>query len=201
MTLSTKTRRRALVGAVVAGVALTGVAVTSASADHTGRFIPKSDLPQASKYTPWTAAKPKPGLPNPMYTCIKGILPAASSSHQSFSSDGSAEAREIITITKNTKAAKKAVNKLRKAVRECDKKVSDVTGIERVGKWDKVENGLTVHAVYYAPPGSEYNFTLFGIGRDGKKVVVTTFGDMGKKKDAPLAAFSTTAKRALEKAF
>ena len=200
MDLSKKTRRRAIAGAVLTGVALTGLAVTSASADHTGRFIPKSDLPQASKYTPWTASAPKAGLPTPMYTCIRGILPAAKTSYQSFSSDMTAEVRETITRTNSTKAAKKMVTKLRRAVRECDEKLDDVTKIERVGKWD-VEEGLTLHAVYSAPAGSEYNFQMFAVGRDGRNVVVTTFSDMGQKKDAPYAAFSTTAKRALQKAF
>ena len=196
MHLSKKTRRRAIAGAVLTGVALTGVAVTSASADHTGRFIPKSDLPQASKYT----STPKAGLPSPMYTCIKGILPATKTSYQKFSSDMTAEVRETITRTGSVDTAKNVVAKLRRAIRECDDRVSDVTGIERVGKWD-IEEGLTLHAVYYAPAGSEYNFQLFGVGRDGRNVVVTTFSDMGKKQDAPISAFSTTAKRALQKAF
>ncbi len=200
MDLSKKTSRRALAGAVIAGVALTGFAVTSASADHTGRFVPKSDLPQASKYTPWTASAPKAGLPSPMYTCIRGILPAAKTSHQTFSSDMTAEVRETITRVNSSKTATKLATKLRKAIRECDEKLDDVTGIDRVGKWN-VEEGLTLHAVYSAPEGSEYNFQLFAVGRDGRNVVVTTFSDMGGKKDAPLAAFSTTAKRALEKAF
>ncbi|HUR75236.1 MAG TPA: hypothetical protein VMZ00_13240, partial [Sporichthya sp.] len=101
MKLSTSTRTRTLIGAAVAGVALTGLAVTSASASHTGTFVPKSDLPQASQYTPWSASAPKAGLPKPMYTCIKGILPASQSSSQTFSGDMTAEVREIITVTKN----------------------------------------------------------------------------------------------------
>lgn len=200
MDLSKKTHRRALVGAVVAGVALTGLAVTSASADHTGRFIPKSDLPQASKYTPWTASAPKAGLPKPEYTCIKGILPASRTSYQAFSSDMTAEVRESITRAGSTAKAKKLVTKLRTAIKNCDDTLDDVTKIERIGKWN-IEESLTLHAVYSAPPQSEYNFQLFAVGRDGKNVVVTTFSDMGQKKDAPTGAFSTTAKRALQKAF
>ena len=200
MDLTKKNRRRALTGAVIAVVALTGFAVSSASADHTGRFVPKSDLPQASKYTPWTASAPKAGLPSPMYTCIKGILPAGKTSYQTFSSDMTAEVRETITRTGSSAAAKTLVTQLRRAVRNCDDRLDDVTSINRVGAWD-IEDGLTLHGVYSAPEGSEYNFQLFAIGRDGRKVIVTTFSDMGQKSDAPIAAFTTTAKRALTKAF
>lgn len=197
---NTKNRRRALVGAAAAGVALAGLAVTAASADHTGRFIPKSDLPQASQYTPWTALKPKPGLPAPMYTCIKGIIPASKSSHQIFRSDMTAEVREIITVTKNKTEAKALAAKLRTAIANCDDKLDDVTDIDRIARY-KTADGLTLDAVYTAPEGSEYNFQLFGVGRDGKAVVVTTFGDMGQEEDAPISAFTVTAKRALQKAF
>lgn len=197
---NTKNRRRALVGAAAAGVALAGLAVTAASADHTGRFIPKSDLPQASQYTPWTALKPKPGLPAPMYTCIKGIIPASKSSHQIFRSDMTAEVREIITVTKNKTEAKALAAKLRNAIANCDDKLDDVTDIDRIARY-KTADGLTIDGVYTAPEGSEYNFQLFGVGRDGKAVVVTTFGDMGQESDAPIAAFTVTAKRALQKAF
>lgn len=197
---NTKNRRRALVGAAAAGFALAGLAVTAANANHTGTFVPKSDLPQASQYTPWTALKPKPGLPVPMYTCIKGILPAAKSSHQIFRSDMTAEVREIITVTKNKGEAKALTAKLRAAIANCDDRLDDVTDIDRIARY-KTADGLTIDGVYTAPEGSEYNFQLFGVGRDGRAVVVTTFGDMGQESDAPVAAFTVTAKRALQKAF
>ncbi|MBA3745265.1 hypothetical protein [Sporichthya sp.] len=200
MSISKKSRTRALISAAVVGVALTGVAVTSASANHTGTFVPKSDLPQASQYTPWTAQAPKAGLPKPMYTCIKGILPAGKSSYQTFSGDLAAEVREIITVAKNKTEAKALAAKLRSAIANCDDKLDDVTDIDRIGRF-KTADGLTLDAVYTAPEGSEYNFQLFAVGRDGRAVVVTTFSDMGQEDDAPIAAFTTTAKRALQKAF
>jgi hypothetical protein len=142
----------------------------------------------------------KPGLPKPMYTCIAGILPAGRSHYRTFSGDMTAEARETITVTRNQKAAKKLVRNLRNAVTNCEDKLSDVTGVDRVGHWS-TEDGLTLDAVYTAPENSEYNYQLFAVGRDGRKVVVTTFSDMGKKGDAPLSAFTKTAKTALQKAF
>lgn len=200
MTISKKTRTRALVGATVAGVALTGLAVTAATAGGTGTFIKKSDLPQASQYTPWTAQAKKAGLPKPMYTCIKGIIPAGKSTSRSWTSDLTAEVREIITVTKNKTEAKALAAKLRSAIANCDDKLDDVTDIDRIARY-KTADGLTLDAVYTAPPNSEYNYQLFAVGRDGKAVVVTTFGDMGQEGEAPIAAFTTTAKRALQKAF
>ena len=200
MNLIKKSRTRALVGAAVAGVALTGLAVTAATAGGTGTFIKKADLPQASQYTPWTAQAKKAGLPKPMYTCIAGILPAGKSSHVTFRSDMTAEVREIITVAKNKTEAKALAAKLRSAIANCDDKLDDVSDIDRIGRF-KTADGLTLDAVYTAPEGSEYNFQLFGVGRDGKAVVVTTFGDMGQKGEAPIAAFTATAKKALQKAF
>ncbi len=152
MTISKKSRTRALVGAAVAGVALTGLAVTAATAGGTGTFIKKADLPQASQYTPWTAQAKKAGLPKPMYTCIAGILPAGKSNHVTFRSDMTAEVREIITVAKNKTEAKALVAKLRSAIANCDDKLDDVTDIDRVARYNTAD-GLTLDAVYTAPRG------------------------------------------------
>lgn len=199
MKISKKTRTRSLTAAAIAGVALTGIVVGTASAKP-ATFLAKSDLPSASKYTPWSAQAKKAGLPKPMYTCISGIIPAGKSEHVKFTSDMTAEVREIITVSKNKTEAKALASKLRSAITNCDDKLSDVTGIDRIGSW-KTQDGLTLDAVYTAPPGSEYNFQLFAVGRDGRSVVVTTFADMGQKQDAPITAFTATAKKALQKAY
>lgn len=199
MNFSTKTRRTALAGSVVAGVALAGLAALPAGAAGSGTFLAKSDLPQGS-YAPWTAQAQKAGLPKPMYTCIKGILPGKKSQSRTFSGDGTAEVREIITVTNSTSDAKALARSLRKAITNCEDKLSDVTSVDRIGRWS-TEDGLTLDAVYTAPAGSEYNYQLFAVGRDGRAVVVTTFSDMGSKGDAPVSAFTTTAKKALSKAF
>jgi hypothetical protein len=199
VTISTKTRRTALAGSVVAGVVLAGLAVLPASASNPGTFLAKTDLPQGS-YAPWTAQAQKAGLPKPMYTCIRGIIPGGRSHSQTFSGDMTAEVREIITVTKNKKQAKALVRSLRDAITNCEDKLSDVTGVDRIGHWS-TEDGMTLDAVYTAPENSEYNYQLFAVGRDGRAVVVTTFSDMGKKGEAPTSAFTTTAKKALQKAF
>ena len=197
--LTAKTRRTALAGSAVAGVALAGLAVLPASAAGSGTFLAKSDLPQGS-YAPWTAQATKTGLPKPMYTCIKGLIPGKKSHSKTFSGDMTAEVREIITVTSSKSDAKALVRNLRKAITNCEDKLSDVTSVDRIGRWT-TEDGLTLDAVYTAPAGSEYNYQLFAVGRDGRAVVVTTFSDTGQKGDAPIAAFTTTAKKALQKAF
>jgi hypothetical protein len=199
MNLSTKTRRTALAGSVVAGVALAGLAALPAGASTSGTFLAKSDLPQGS-YAPWTAQAQKSGLPKPMYTCIKGIIPGGKSHSQTFSGDMTAEVREIITVTASKTDAKKLVHSLRAAITNCEAKLADVTSVDRIGRWS-TEDGLTLDAVYTAPENSEYNYQLFAVGRDGRAVVVTTFSDMGKKGEAPTSAFTATAKKALRKAF
>lgn len=196
------TTRAVRAGAITvsAAVVAVGLAAGSASASNDGYFIPGSDLPSGSAYTPWTAASPKHGLPAPMYTCIKGVLPKSTSGYRLYGSDGSAEVREIITRTSSKAKAKTLVRSLRKGVTNCADSLEDVTDVTRYGRYS-TEEGLTIDGVFSAPPNSEYSFQLFGIGRDGKNVVVTSFSDMGRQGDAPVSKFTTSAKRALKKAF
>jgi hypothetical protein len=191
-------RRRALVGAAAAGIALTGLAALPADAAGTGTFLTRTQLPKAGG--PWTASAQKAGLPKPMYTCVKGVVPAAKSRSVTFHGDMTAEVRETITVTNSYRDAKKLVHDLRSAITNCHDRLRDVTRVDRIGKWT-TEDGLSLDAVYTAPPNSEYNYQLFAVGRDGRAVVLTTYSDVGRKGEAPIAAFTSTAKRGLSKAF
>jgi hypothetical protein len=62
-------------------------------------------------------------------------------------------------------------------------------------------DGLDRYGVFFAPAGSEYHLQMFGVGRDGKNVVVTSLSQMGRQKEAPVDGFTVMAKTALEKAF
>lgn len=205
------TRRTALgVGTVSAAALALGMAVGPATAsdastqatqaNNDGYFIGSKYLPSASKYTPWSAGSPRNGLPSPMYTCIKKVLPKKTSGYRLWSSDGSAEIREIITEASSTAKAKSLVKELRNKITNCDDILDDVEDIDRIGSWS-TEDGLTLDAVYTAPEDSEYHLTLFAVGRDGRNIVITTFSDQGRQGDAPISAFTKTAKNALSRAF
>lgn len=186
----------------VAGVGL-GISAANATTFAAPTFLNKSELPKGSTFGKWTQSKVKDGLPKPQYTCVKGILPKGSTQYRTFISTGDylpAEFRETVTLYDSTKGAKKKVLELRTAVSNCDEVLDDVIEITSYGSLG-TEDGLHLYGVFTAPPDSEFGFQLFGIGRDGNAVVVTSLGQPGRKADAPVTKFTATAKRALKKAY
>lgn len=204
MRTTSTSRRRALAGLSALAVGTLGLLVPSASATSfpAPSFLVKGELPQSSKIGTWTQAKVKSGLPSPQYTCIKGILPKGSSQYRIFTGDGivNPEFRETITLYNEVADAKAIAKKLKKAIVNCQDRLDDITGISSYGTYGTA-NGLAVFGVFTAPPGSEFNLQLFGIGRDGNAVVVTSLGQAGKQGDAPGAAFVATSKKALSQAY
>ncbi|MGQ0630927.1 MAG: hypothetical protein ACT4P1_07780 [Sporichthyaceae bacterium] len=197
-------RRRAVAGLSAAALASLGLAMPSATATTFAppSFLSKSELPQSGKIGKWTASKIKDGLPKPQYTCVKGILPRGSSQFRTFLGSGlvNPEFRETVTLYNSVADAKTIVKKLKKAVANCDDRLDDVTGITSYGTFGTAD-GLAVYGVFTAPPDSEFGLQLFGIGREGNAVVVTSLGQAGKKADAPAGAFVATSKRALKKVY
>lgn len=229
MTLKTQTSRRGMIVTTAAAVAAVLVAVGAAAvmqdddkpggqaveqsapqnqgqevpADTAPTFLATSDLPATPEAKTWTEQPgTQSGLPDPEYTCIKGLLPAASTTYKSWSGDMTAEARQFVTVFADAAAAKSAVTAVEASISKCADAVDDgKTTVERYGQYPDVADGVSVHGAFFAPVNSEYHLQLFGVGRDGATVVVTTLGQMGQESDAPVDAFTATAKTAVEKVF
>ncbi|MGQ0626067.1 MAG: hypothetical protein ACT4PP_15645 [Sporichthyaceae bacterium] len=197
-------RRRLLASLSAVAVASLGMLVPSASATTfpPPDFLVKSELPQSGKIGNWNSTKVKDGLPKPQYTCVKGILARSSSQFRTFLGTGivNPEFRQTVTLYNKVADAKAIVKELKKAVVNCDDRLDDVTDILSYGTFGTAD-GLAVYGVFTAPPDSEFGLQLFGIGREGNAVVVTSLGQAGKKADAPAAAFVATSKKALAKVY
>jgi hypothetical protein len=228
MTLKTQTSRRGMIVTSAAAVAAVLVAVGAAAmmqdddkstggstveqsapqsqngapATATPTFLATADLPASAEAKTWTEQPgTSSGLPEVEYTCIKGLLAADSTTYKAWSGDMTAEMKQFVTVYSDAAAAEAAVAALNSGIASCDERVEGDSAYQRAGDFPAVANGVTVHEMYFAPENSEYHLQLFGVGRDGSTVVVTTLGQMGQKEDAPVDAFTTTAKTAVEKVY
>lgn len=173
-----------------------------APADATPTFLATSDLRVSAEAKTWTEQPgTQSGVPDPEYTCIKGLLPVVSTMYKSWSGDMTAEARQFVSVAQDADVAQALVKSLNSAIANCSDNVEDAVAYDRHGQYPDVAGGLTVHGVYFEPQNSEYHLQLFGVGRDGKAVIVTTLGQMGREGEAPVDAFTATAKTAVEKVY
>ena len=177
----------------------------SNGAPATPTFLAAADLPATSEAGTWHEHDASAGLPDPEYTCIKGALPAEGTSYKSYSGDMTAEAREVVTMAKDASAAELLAKEVAQSIERCADAMQaqgeDSTTWKNYGSYPDVADGLAVYGVYFAPENSEYHLQLFGVGRDGANVVVLSLGQGGKESEAPVEAFTASAKTAVEKAF
>jgi hypothetical protein len=193
--------RAVAVAAAVAAAGLgTGAVFTGASAATAPRFLSVSELPQGERFGDWKAGPVRSGVPKPQYTCIKGLLPAEDTKFRKYHGEFTAEVRETVTVLDDVASAKLVAKEVMQGIERCADDQDYPTTWKRYASYD-VEEGLTVYGVFFAPPNSEYGMQLYGVGRDGRKVVVTTLGMMGRANEAPVKKFTATAKTALRKAF
>jgi hypothetical protein len=214
--MSQATRRGAAVGGVALAVVAAVVAITAGAlpggdapaqveqkppAASGPTFLAVADLPTSQTLgTSWTAQPGGAGLPDPEYTCVKGMIPSGKTTYRTWNSDMTGEARETITVLGTADEAKLIAKEVAQSIERCSKTVGQKTTWTSYGHVASVD-GLELYGVFFAPKDSEYHLQMFGVGRDGKNVVVTSIGQMGRKAEAPLDAFTIMAKTALEKAF
>ena len=230
MTVNSQTGKRGIVISAAASVAvvLAALGVTAAMQDDgpaakgttveqgaaqggpataTGpTFLSAADLPTIPEAGTWTEQPVQSGLPDPQYTCISGAVPASGTTYRTFAGDMTAEARELVTVLADADGAQLVAKEVAQSIERCTDTMAtqaDESGTtwKKYGTYPDVADGLTVYGAFFAPAGSEYHLQLFGVGRDGKNVVVTTLAQMGRESEAPVDAFTATAKVALEKAF
>ncbi len=202
-------RRTAVVGALTVTTAFAALAgtVLPAGAASSASFLSASQLPQGDEFGDWTRHSLHSGLPSPTWACIKNTLPSSKTTYRKYSSDADladggvgGEAREMVSVLNNSSDAKDVAKDVRRSIEKCADKIGEDTTWKDYGH-HSTEDGLDVYGVFFAPPGSEYHLQMFGVGRDGRKVVVVGLSQQGRKSDAPVTRFTKTAKTALSKAF
>ncbi|MEX0170174.1 hypothetical protein [Streptomyces sp. LMG1-1-1.1] len=195
--------RTALATAAATALGLAALATAPAQAAAEPAFLAASQMPPSS--TPWTATQVFTGVPeNGGALCAPYKIPAQNTRYREFSTELDTNGVQITTVARTEADAVKLVDTLRKALAGCGPLLERQNpGLHAVsashGKL-AVEEGAWVYSLDTADPqiGST-DIHLFSVGRDGRTVTYVRWGQMGDLKDAPLTAFKTTTKTAVNK--
>ncbi|MFI1975187.1 hypothetical protein [Streptomyces wedmorensis] len=195
--------RIALATAAAAALGLAALATAPAQAAAQPAFLAASQMPPSS--TPWTATQVFAGVPeNGGVLCAPYKIPAQNTRYREFSTELDTNGVQITTVARTEADAVKLVDTLRKALAGCGPLLERQNpGLRAVsashGKL-AVEEGAWVYSLDTADPQiGTTDIHLFSVGRDGRTVTLVRWGQMGDFDDAPLTAFKTTTRTAVNK--
>ncbi|MER0427655.1 hypothetical protein [Streptomyces microflavus] len=195
--------RTALATAAAAALGLAALATAPAQAAAQPAFLTASQMPSSS--TPWTASQVFIGVPeNGGVLCAPYKIPAQNTRYREFSTELDTNGVQVTTVARTEADAVKLVDTLRGALAGCGSLLEQQNpGLRAVsashGKL-AVEEGAWVYSLDTADPQIGISdIHLFSVGRDGRTVTLVRWGQMGDLHDAPLTAFRTTTKTAVNK--
>ncbi|MGW0120253.1 hypothetical protein [Streptomyces sp. NPDC003327] len=197
--------RTALATAAAAALGLAALATAPAQAAAQPAFLAASQMPPSS--TPWTATQVFAGVPeNGGALCATYKIPAQNSRYREFSTELDTNGVQITNVARTEADAVKLVNTLRTSLAGCASQLEQQNpGLEAVGAYHgklAVEEGAWVYSLDTADPQiGNSDVHLFSVGRDGRTVTFVRWGQMGDLADAPLTAFRTTTKTAVNKLY
>ncbi|MFJ1797350.1 hypothetical protein [Streptomyces sp. NPDC088180] len=193
--------RSALATAAALGLAALATAPVQAAAQPA--FLAAAQMPPSS--TPWTATQVFTGVPeNGGVLCAPYKIPAQNTRYREFSTELDTNGVQVTTVARTEADAVKLVDTLRGALAGCGSLLEQQNpGLQAVsashGKL-AVEEGAWVYSLDTSDPQIGISdIHLFSVGRDGRSVTLVRWGQMGDLEDAPLAAFRTTTKTAVNK--
>ncbi|MFI0928154.1 hypothetical protein ACH4TP_30145 [Streptomyces sp. NPDC021012] len=195
--------RTALAATAAAALGLAALAAAPAQAAAQPAFLSAAQMPAAS--TPWTATRVFTGVPeNGGALCAPYRIPAQNTRYREFTTELDTNGVQITTVARTEADAVKLVDTLRKSLAGCGALLERQNpGLHAVSAYHgklAVEEGAWVYSLDTADPQvGNTDIHLFAVGRDGRTVTYVRWGRMGDLKDAPLAAFRTTAKTAVNK--
>ncbi|MEU3268999.1 hypothetical protein [Streptomyces bacillaris] len=195
--------RTAHAAAAAAALGLAALATTQAQAAPQPAFLAASQMPPSS--TPWTATQVFTGIPeNGGVLCAPYKIPAQNTRYREFNTELDTNGVQVTTVARTETDAVKLVDTLRTSLAGCGPLLEQQNpGLQAVsashGKL-AVEEGAWVYSLDTADPQIGISdIHLFSVGRDGRTVTLVRWGQMGDLEDAPLAAFRTTTKTAVNK--
>ncbi|WP_329042967.1 hypothetical protein OHT61_31800 [Streptomyces sp. NBC_00178] len=195
--------RTALATAAAAALGLAALASAPVQAAAQPAFLAASQMPPSS--TPWTATQVFTGVPeNGGVLCAPYKIPAQNTRYREFSTELDTNGVQVTTVARTEADAVKLVDTLRGALAGCGPLLEQQNpGLQAVsashGKL-AVEEGAWVYSLDTADPQIGISdIHLFSVGRDGRTVTLVRWGQMGDFEDAPLTAFRTTTKTAVNK--
>ncbi|MEU3557724.1 hypothetical protein [Streptomyces fragilis] len=191
----------AVVTATAIALTLPATTATAATAASTPGFLAPADLPPHPS-SDWYAGAVTAGVPDPVPFCYGQALPGATSRYREFWTDLDAGARQVTVVEKDRASAKGLAELLRRSVKQCAARTeaqypdvdAEVRDLGRVN----VEEGARLYAVQVTTAYTR-DIHLFSVGRDDRTVTVVQWGQMGRFKDAPVAAFRATARTSVAK--
>ncbi|MET9620926.1 hypothetical protein ABZZ37_09195 [Streptomyces sp. NPDC006464] len=197
--------RTACAATAAAALGLAALATAPAQAAALPAFLAASQMPPSS--TPWTATQVFNGVPeNGGALCAPYKIPAQNTRYREFNTELDTNGVQITTVARTEADAVKLVDTLRTALAGCGPLLERQNpGLHAVsashGKL-AVEEGAWIYSLDTADPqiGST-DIHLFSVGRDGRTVTLVRWGQLGDFKDAPLTAFRTTTKTAVNKLY
>ncbi|WP_236073217.1 hypothetical protein [Streptomyces tardus] len=199
---------RALRTAAVA-VAACALALTTSAAGAAPKssaapgFLDADELP-AHPGSQWYAGEVADGLPEIVPFCVDGPeLPAEGASHRLFHTDLDTGASQVSFTAGSEQSAQALAAQLRDSSAGCAAdwlrdNPGGTASWRDLGNQD-VGDGAHSYGVHIESAHGSQDVHLFGVGRDGSTVTVVAWGQMGTLADAPVEAYRTTLRTAVEK--
>jgi hypothetical protein len=203
--LSTPGRRYAVAGALTAVCVLATTAAGHAQARPgavpPAAFLTGDELPEHE--TGWYSSGPARGLPEWPVFCFEDELPSRGTWHQPYWTEYDTNALQVIVETSDEDDAVELADALTEAAADCAadwlrENPGSTAAWDDFGPVEGADGGH-VFGVYTAPPEAGTGVRLFGIGRDGTRVTVVDWGQMGNLTHAPADEFTGTVEAALGK--
>ncbi|UCM87096.1 hypothetical protein [Streptomyces marincola] len=200
MNLLASGRRYAVAGSLAAACALAVAFPAGAQAAvPPGAFLTGDELPEHP--SGWWALGVEAGLPEDPVFCFEDELPAEGASHQRYRTDLDAEALQVVVEAEDEASAAALAGALEAAAAACAadwlrENPGSAAAWDDYGTVEGADGGH-VFGVYVAPPQAGMSVSLFGVGRDGTRVTLVDWGQMGTLQDAPVEEFAGTLGSAL----
>ncbi|ARQ71501.1 hypothetical protein [Streptomyces marincola] len=197
-------RRHAVAASLAAACALAVASPAGAQAPQSaavppGAFLTGDELPEHP--SGWWAFGVEAGLPENPVSCFEDELPAEGASHQRYRTDLDTEALQVVVEAEDEASAAALADALEEAAAACAadwlrENPGSTAAWDDYGTVEGADGGH-VFGVYVAPPQAGMSVSLFGVGRDGTRVTLVDWGQMGTLQDAPVEEFAGTLGSAL----
>ncbi|MFF1548169.1 hypothetical protein [Streptomyces sp. NPDC058291] len=168
-------------------------------------FLSAADLPTYPGSS-WTAGKIADGASPDvkMDRCLAKALGDGSNSwHRDFRTDLDASARQVSVQSSSVSAAKGRYTRINQDIKSCAGRIEQAdpeaeATLRDYGRLD-VEEGAHVYGLHTETSSGATDIRLLSVGRDGTRVTVVDWGQMGDFGDAPVKAFKKTTVTAVDK--
>ncbi|MFI5796564.1 hypothetical protein [Streptomyces sp. NPDC051677] len=191
--------------AVPAGAAPASAAPAGAGAPQPPGFLSAADLPPHPS-SAWTAGEIIAGASPDTEAdpCLGTALGDGRDSwYRDFRTDLDTSARQVSVELSSVSAAKRRFSSVNEHIKSCAARIEqadpEVTAkLKDYGKLN-VEEGAHVYGLHTETSWGATDIHLLSVGRDGTRVTVVNWGQLGDFDDAPVKAFKKTTVTAVNK--